>query len=188
MHFLLVGDGLKMPDVLAHIGDESCREFVTLTGLVRQDQAPLYLAASDVLLSPHVRNPDGSRFFGSPTKLYEYMAMGKSIVASDLEQLGATLSPALKARAIPECGPGPGTQDVAVLCEPGSVEDLIAAIRFLAESPGWRKALGTNARRTALSRYTWQHHVGAILEGLDRVAAKTTEGSAELEACEFQPR
>ena len=49
------------------------------------------LAACDVLASPHMGNPDGTRFFGSPTKLFEYMAMGRAIVASDLEQIGEVL-------------------------------------------------------------------------------------------------
>ena len=52
---------------------------------------PQYLAACDILASPHVPNADGSPFFGSPTKLFEYMAMGKAIVASDLDQIGEVL-------------------------------------------------------------------------------------------------
>ena len=52
---------------------------------------PAYLAACDILVSPHVPNADGTPFFGSPTKLFEYMAMGKGIVASDLDQIGEVL-------------------------------------------------------------------------------------------------
>ena len=60
-------------------------------GLVPQEEGPAYLAACDILASPHVPNPDGTPFFGSPTKLFEYMAMGRAIVASDLEQIGEVL-------------------------------------------------------------------------------------------------
>ena len=55
-----------------------------LTGLVPQEDGPEHLAACDILASPHVPNADGTPFFGSPTKLFEYMAMGKGIVASNL--------------------------------------------------------------------------------------------------------
>ncbi len=52
--------------------------------------------------------PDGSRFFGSPTKLFEYMAMGKGIVASRLDQLAEVLE----------------HDQTAWLVTPGDVEEL----------------------------------------------------------------
>ena len=61
------------------------------TGSLPSDKVAEYLDASDILVSPHIPMPDGSRFFGSPTKLFEYMAMGKAIVASRLEQLAEVL-------------------------------------------------------------------------------------------------
>ena len=48
-------------------------------------------ATSDVLVSPHVANADGTPFFGSPTKIFEYMGLGKPIVASDLNQIGEVI-------------------------------------------------------------------------------------------------
>ena len=96
VHFLLVGDGLKMPDVRKILGDHARGPYVTLAGLVPQHEAPLYLASSDILCSPHVPNADGTKFFGSPTKLFEYMAMGKAIVASDLDQIGDVLRNAVR--------------------------------------------------------------------------------------------
>ena len=84
VHFMLIGDGLKMPLVREILTGAKYRPYYTLTGLVPQDQGPLYLAAADILLSPHVANRDGSRFFGSPTKLFEYMAMGKPVISTRL--------------------------------------------------------------------------------------------------------
>jgi glycosyltransferase involved in cell wall biosynthesis len=169
VHFLIVGDGAKMPVVRQVLEGSGWQEFCTLTGVVPQAQAPEYLAAADVLLSPHVANADGTRFFGSPTKLFEYMAMGKAIVASDLDQIGKVLERSLRAGQLPAEEPA-GTEDrLSVLAQPGDVESLLAGIRFCVMRPRWREVLGRNARAEALAKYTWSHHVGAIRSRLSRL-------------------
>lgn len=169
VHFLLVGDGLKMPQVRNIIEAAGADGVCTLTGLVPQEHAALHLAAADILVSPHVPNLDGTRFFGSPTKLFEYMAMGKGIVASKLNQIGDVLSPGLDVSDLPAIPPGSEHPELALLYEPGNLEGLMQGIRFLVERKDWRSHLGFNARQSALDKYTWQHHVQAILEGLECV-------------------
>jgi glycosyltransferase involved in cell wall biosynthesis len=177
MHFLLVGDGMKMSQVRATLDHPLAARYVTFTGLVPQREAPSYLAAADVLLSPHVKNPDGTPFFGSPTKLFEYMAMGKPIIASDLDQIGEVLSNSIRTSQLPSNSPSADDARIALLCEPGNVDDLVLAVRFLAENPAWRASLGANVRSEALSRYTWDRHVDAILAGLSEVAEIETSVS-----------
>lgn len=160
LHFLFVGDGAKMPFVQDILKDPRYRSKVTFTGLVPQDEAPAYLAASDILLSPHVPNADGSRFFGSPTKLFEYMAMGKPIIASDLEQIGQVLDSSVK---IWECDETP-SHPIAVLVRPGNIEDILLSLKKIVTEPNLGIALGENARERVLARYLWAHHVQAIVE------------------------
>jgi glycosyltransferase involved in cell wall biosynthesis len=160
--FLFVGDGLRQPEVRRIT--EPAADVVRFTGLVPQPEAPGYLAACDVLVSPHVPNPDGSPFFGSPTKLFEYMATARAIVASDLAQIGEILDGSLRADRLPDGPPGDDAEAPAVLAMPGSVDELATGIRFVCESGTWRAALGANARRRVVERYTWGHHVDAILE------------------------
>ena len=169
LRFLLIGDGQKMPLVRAALADIDAAPYVRLTGLVPQRSAPRYLAASDMLLSPHVANADGTRFFGSPTKLFEYMAMSRGIIASDLDQIGEVLQPAVRLSAdgtgftsIPEGA-------VSVLVPPGDEAALVRAILLLGKEAALRESLGRNARHLALSRYTWGDHVDAILTGFARV-------------------
>jgi glycosyltransferase involved in cell wall biosynthesis len=167
-HFLLVGDGARLPEVRRILG-RLVGEIVTITGLVPQEAAALHLSAADILVSPHVANEDGTRFFGSPTKLFEYMASGRAILASELDQIGTVLRPALDVRHLPSGPPEPGSPFVAVLSRPGSPEELVDGIRFLVDQPEWRSALAANARSLVLSKYTWRHHVDAVLDGLSAV-------------------
>ena len=125
-----------------------------LAGIVPQAEGPRYLAACDILASPHVPNPDGTPFFGSPTKLFEYMAMGKGIVASDLDQVGEILE---HGRA-------------AQMTVPGSVDSLVEGLRLLIDDPARREALGAEARRVAVERHSWREHTRRIIQALtDRV-------------------
>jgi len=168
VRFLIVGDGLLMPKVREILTGVPAGRAV-LTGLVAQHEAPRYLAASDILLSPHVPNADGSRFFGSPTKLFEYMAMARGIVASDLDQIGDVLRHSYRAAALPAGPPPPGDDHLAVLAAPGSVCELMAAIRFLVEREDYRASLGRAARAEVLKRYTWERNVDELLVRLQRL-------------------
>jgi len=178
LRFLLIGDGQKMALVRDALAIPDADRYVHLAGLVPQRAAPRFLAASDLLLSPHVGNADGSRFFGSPTKLFEYMAMGRGIVASDLDQIGEVLRPAVVLPGRLPAGTAGDDGAVAVLVPPGDVDRLIEGIELLAGDRALRDALGRNARHLALSRYTWRHHVAAILAGLDRVGLRAREWGA----------
>jgi glycosyltransferase involved in cell wall biosynthesis len=170
VRFVLVGDGPNMPVVRRLLSPEPYASFVALTGLVPQADAPRYLAMSDVVVSPHVKNQDGSRFFGSPTKLFEYMAMGKAIVASDLEQIGTVLKAGIHCGELPSGEPPADERRLAVLCEPGNAEMLGDALRFIVGKPVWRAVLGANARAEVLAKYTWGHHVSAILNGVASIS------------------
>ena len=55
-------------------------------GRTEQREGARLLRAADIFVSPHSSHMRDTPFFGSPTKLFEYMALGGGIVASDLEQ------------------------------------------------------------------------------------------------------
>jgi len=166
LHFLYVGDGALGPSVRAILGNGFGAPFVTLAGTRPQADTPATLAASDILLSPHVPNPDGTPFFGSPTKLFEYMAMAKPIVASDLDQIGWVLKGWRPGESPPKAGAA-GQTRAAVLVDPGSVDSLVAGIRRAVEMPrDQREALGAEARRLVTESFTWDCNVAALLERL----------------------
>lgn len=167
VRFLLIGDGSHKPILDGAVAQHGLSARVHSTGRVPQAEGARLLGACDIFVSPHDSHLIDSRFFGSPTKLFEYMAMGGGIVGSDLEQLGVVLSPALRvadfARSDLQVG-----RERAVLCTPGSAEELTTAVVALADRPPLAEALGRNARQAVLDQFTWAHHV----ERLRREAAK----------------
>lgn len=179
VHFAMIGDGATMGQVRGFIGAPEYSRWVTFTGLVQQNETVKYLAACNILVSPHVANADGSRFFGSPTKLFEYMAMGKGIIASDLDQIGEILADGIRIGIESEANTAVAP---AVLVRPGHVDDLVKAIKLLVGNPTLRTALGTNARAELIRKYTWRHHVGHILESLEanRISDATLETEGKI--------
>ncbi len=148
VRFILIGEGALLGQVKRIISQSPYKDYVIFTGVIPQEQAPKYLAACDIFLSPHVPNPDGSRFFGSPTKLFEYMGMGKPIIASNLEQIGEILE----------------HKRTAYLVEPGNIGQLVNAINILVSDQALCKMLGENAHNEVINKYTWEKHVSKILD------------------------
>lgn len=156
--FLLIGEGqLKqlVRDVIAARGLDRC---VVDVGRVPQKLGAHYMAAADVFVSPHSRHMVGSRFFGSPTKLFEYLAYGVGVVASDLEQIGEIMSPSFRANSLPK-GVESVTHERGIVCKPGDVDEFVAAVVCLVNNPELTAALGRNARNAAQAEFTWDHHV-----------------------------
>jgi glycosyltransferase involved in cell wall biosynthesis len=147
---LMIGDGMTMPLVKENIDKFGIKESCVLTGLIPQEEGPKYLAACDVLVASHKPNPDGTPFFGSPTKLFEYMAMEKGIVASDLDQIGEVLK----------------HDHTAWLVKPGDIESLMEGLRVLIDDRVRRERLGQAARNEVVAKYTWKEHTRKIIEKL----------------------
>ena len=148
VRFLLVGSGSLHGEVEKRLENEVRAGRVIFTGAVAHDRVPALLDACDILVAPHVPLADGSDFFGSPTKVFEYMATGKAIVASRLGQIGEVLT----------------DQETALLVEPGNVSELTAAIVKLVEPDELRVRLGAQARAVAEREYTWKHNAQRVLE------------------------
>ncbi len=153
VRFLLVGSGSLHAEVERQLRTETQTGRVIFTGAVGHHRVPALLDACDILVAPHVPLADGSDFFGSPTKIFEYMAMGKAIVASRLGQIGEVLA----------------DQETALLVEPGKVTELTESIVKLVDSRELRERLGTKAREVAEREHTWVHNAERVLQAYDRI-------------------
>ncbi len=125
---------------------------VTFTGMVRPREVAARLDVADVLVLPNPATATSERYT-SPLKLFEYLAMGRPIVASDL--------PAF--REIVRHG------ENALLFEAGNASALAAAVRDVVGDPARAEAMGRRAFETARD-YSWDARAGR-LEGLFGEAA-----------------
>jgi glycosyltransferase involved in cell wall biosynthesis len=149
VELLMVGDGSARPACQALADRLGLGARVTWAGSVAHADALRLLGGCDLLVSPHVPLP-GRSFFGSPTKIFEYMAIGRPIVASALGQLADVLEDGVTARLVP----------------PGDPDALAAGIREVMESPDRGAALGRRAHEEARRGHSWDSRAHDLLARL----------------------
>lgn len=118
---------------------------LTLTGFVQNNELPPYLKAADLLLLPNSGNHAESSIT-SPLKLFEYMATGTPILASNIQNVAHVLRDG----------------ENGYLCEPDSGEALARAIVAIGEDKGAAVECATQARRD-VSIHSYLERVKRIL-------------------------
>lgn len=147
-HFLLIGDGLLKQELYEALKAADVLERVTFSGMVPIEQMPFYLSRCDAFLCPAQPNRDGSSFFGSPTKLFEYMACAKPIIASRITQIELVL------------------QDLQsdLLVDPRDLAGFVqTALRVMRMSKAEQAQLGNALRARVLAKHTWRTHVQSFM-------------------------
>jgi glycosyltransferase involved in cell wall biosynthesis len=130
---------------------------------VRHHQVGPHLAACDVLVLPG-RSEDHYARHSSPLKLFEYMASGRPIVASDLPGL----------REVVTHG------ETAWLVTPDDPAALAAGVRQVLSLPDRGASLGARGRAAVAGR-TWTNRARAMLAavGLEPPGPPPTPGSGQ---------
>jgi glycosyltransferase involved in cell wall biosynthesis len=115
--------------------------------MVSHEEVPALMSACDILAAPHAAKEG---FVGSPTKVFEYLAAGRAIVASRLEQMSQVLE----------------DEKTAILTTPSDVGELTNALRRLANDSQTRASLGNSARASAVRSHTWAHRAERLVADL----------------------
>lgn len=126
---------------------------ITITGLMKPADVSGALAPAHVLVLPNTPTRMSERYT-SPLKLFEYLWMGRPIVASDLPAIREVVTP-----------------DVSAIVSPaGDAHALAAAIRRVRADPALAERLGTAARALAPS-YSWDARAERLEAALAEAAA-----------------
>lgn len=144
IHFMLVGQGKAFPEIESFVKDKGLGDRFTLTGAVAHSDVPKYISAMDIGLAPYeLLEP----FYGSPMKIFEYMAMGKPVITTPQGQI----------KDLVEHG------ENGLLIEPDDSDGLAKAILELGGNKDMMKNMGLKARATVES-YTWEANARKVLD------------------------
>lgn len=133
-------DRERYADVLSDLRITGAVRFIPRVG---PTEVPKYLKAFDVLVAPFPDTPH-YRDAMSPLKIFEYMAAGRPIVATDLPSVREVLS-----------------EKNAVLVEPGSPESLAKGIRYCLQNVALSARILEQARHD-VQEFTWQKRAERI--------------------------
>jgi glycosyltransferase involved in cell wall biosynthesis len=145
---VILGFGALHDDLAEATSRDPWRDRVFLIDAVPPSQLLDWTASADVLLMA-IQPTSLNHRYTTPNKLWEALAAGVPIVASDLPGM---------AEIVRETGAG-------VLCDPTSPAAIAAAIReVLSKSPAERGDLRRRALAAAHDRYNWEVQAGALLD------------------------
>lgn len=119
---------------------------VHLVGFQPREQISGFLMSADVLVLPNSAQPKISSHYTSPLKLFQYMAAGVPIIASDLPSIREIL-----------------TDEMTFWFTPDDEHSLARQIEYVLSHPDEARQKATLAREE-VKKYTWEARARTILE------------------------
>ena len=142
LHVLVVGDGPARDALVEHAGERGVADRLTIAGVVERDQVARYVAAFDIAVLP------GLTSYSSPLKLFEYLQLGRAIVAPDTENIREVLTHGHD----------------ALLFDPADEGGLEKALLRLCADATLREELGCSAHQTiAAKSLTWSSNAERVV-------------------------
>ncbi len=161
---LIVGTG-PMEDLLrTQAMGMGIGESVVFTGGVEHALIPTYLSAMDVAVAPFL---DIDSFYFSPIKLFEYMAAGVCVIASELGQIADVIEDGHE----------------GLLCPANDATALAMAMNRARQYPELRSRLGAAARSLVERKYTWRAAARKTSDIVEHAVQGRTSRARSSKAC-----
>ncbi len=147
---LLVAGGGRRLNELKGMAERMGLKNIIFTGEVRHHSIPGILAHAKMAVLPNINS--GPSSFSSPLKLFEYMAFGLPIVASDIQAFREVLV----------------HRENAILVNPNDPEALASGIKSLLQDTAMVKNISVQARKDAVD-FTYERRAEKILGLISRL-------------------
>ena len=155
LRLLVVGDGPALDDLRRRAAERGVEERVIFTGAVARERVPDLIAAMDVAVQPDVTD------YASPIKLFEYLALGKAVVAPARSNITEVVRDG----------------NSALLFPPRDWKGMASRLKRLFDDPETRRALGQRA--AALIEERGYHWTANARRSVEAVRAATGESDAD---------
>lgn len=142
--FVLVGGGFRLQEIKESAKLAGLEDKILFPGYILQNKVAEYITASDVCVATFEEND--ITIAKSPLKIAEYLASGKSIVASAVGDVPRMIG------------------NAGILVPPGNIEKTAEAILFLLENKDKRLKLSLIARERAEKIYNWEYTAENIMK------------------------
>jgi glycosyltransferase involved in cell wall biosynthesis len=150
-HLFVVGDGPARPVIEQCARELQVTDRVTFTGVVARERVPELAMAFDIALQTALVP------YASPLCLFEYLALGKAIVAPDQPNHHEILRQRVN----------------ALLYDPDDRSGLEKALDELARDETLRRTIADGAGAViAAQGLTWRHHASSVTEILSKLAGR----------------
>ena len=149
-HLLVIGDGPARANLEAQAQRLGIADRVTITGIIGRDEIVRYIAAFDIALQPAVVA------YASPLKLFEYLVLGRAIVAPAQPNIMEILRDG----------------ENALLFEPEHPSALAEAIDHVSRDIGLRQRIAAGARASIDEQgFTWRHNAERVSQLFNELLA-----------------
>lgn len=151
-HLLLVGDGPARLAIEKRATQLGVTDKLTITGIVSREQVADYVAAFDVALQPDVVA------YASPLKLFEYMVLGRAVVAPDTANIREVLQNNVN----------------AVLFDPDQPRTMCEVVELVCRDESLRSRISNAARETIFTKgFTWENNAKRVIAQFKQLISKT---------------
>jgi len=141
LHFVIVGDGPGREEIEERARRLGVAHRMSILGVVPQSLVGAYVAAFDIALQPH------AVAYASPLKLFDYMGLGRAIIAPDQANIREVLQ---------------HDRD-ALLFDPADESSFHAAVARLSSDAVLRARLGAAAAARLVSGgYSWDQNAARV--------------------------
>jgi glycosyltransferase involved in cell wall biosynthesis len=155
-HLVLMGYGVLAGTLPGLIASSRAAARIHMLPAVAPDVLHDWVASADVAAMP-IQPTTLNHRLTTPNKLFEAMAAGVPVVASDLPGMASIVTET-------RCGE---------LCDPTDPDSIVSAIRTILEAPAeTRRGYGDRGHAAAHARYNWEAQAATLFEAYGRLTGR----------------